>query len=385
MNRRNFLKGAGVITICITGGVVWRSYDQGVFSVGEGPAYEPWKNWRTDESEGPLAFVRAAILAASPHNTQPWLFRLRENSIDLFADTERNIGAIDPYLREMYIGVGCALENLLLAANAGGYSYKLKLMPNTSDASHVAKVELMSSPASVSMLYEAIPNRHTNRGPHDIQQKLSRVTLKTFESHASNIPEVSVVWLTTKTERRKFSELNAEATAALIADEEQSKASYSWGRMKWDDVQRYRDGVTIDSFPISTALRAATKILPPLSRETADEYFLEAMKTLYDTTDTFGVIVVRNNRDNAQRVQGGRVWQRMHLWATTQGLAMAPVNQIPERVDREDSQGSKLYFGQKLQELIAADGWQALMPFRVGYPTIDTLASPRRSVKDVIA
>lgn len=384
MKRRSVLKGAGVVTILVIGGVVWRSYDQGVFSAGNGPAYEPWKNWRTDESEGPLGLVRAAILAASPHNTQPWLFQLTENSIGLFADTNRNIGAIDPYLREMYIGVGCALENLLLAANARGYSYQLKLMPNTSDASHVAEIKLTSSPASVSKLYEAIPHRHTNRGPHDKQHKISRETLKTLESLSSDIPEITVVWLTTETERRKFSDLNAQATAALIADEEQSKASYNWGRMKWDEVQRYRDGVTIDSFPISATFRAVTKILPFLSRETADKYFLDAMKVLYDTTDTFGVIVVRSSRDNAQRAQGGRIWQRMHLWGTTQGLAMAPVNQIPERIDREDSIGSNPYFGQKLQELIADQNWQPLMPFRVGYPTIEALASPRRSVKDML-
>ncbi len=46
MQRRSFLKGAGAITIAVIGGGVWRAYDQGVFSVGEGPAYEPWKNWR---------------------------------------------------------------------------------------------------------------------------------------------------------------------------------------------------------------------------------------------------------------------------------------------------------------------------------------------------
>lgn len=384
MKRRGFLKGAGVVTVLVMGGLVWRSSEQGVFSAGEGPAYEPWKNWRTDESEGSLGLVRAAILAASPHNTQPWLFQLTENSIDLFADTNRNIGAIDPYLREMYIGLGCALENLLLAANAIGYTYQLKLMPSASDASHVAEIKLTSSPASVSKLYEAIPNRHTNRGPHDMQKKISPDTLRALASISSDIPEVAVVWFTTETERRKFSDLNTEATAALIADEEQSKASYGWGRMKWDEVQLYRDGVTIDSFPISPAFRAVTKILPPLSRETADKYFLDAMRGLYDTTDTFGVIVVRNNGDNTQRVLGGRVWQRMHLLGTTQGLAMAPVNQIPERIDREDSIGSKLYFGQKLKGLIAPNDWQALMPFRVGHPTIDTLASPRRSVKDVL-
>jgi len=60
--RRSFLKGEGVVTVVGAGGVVWRAYDQGVFSVGEGPAYEPWKNWRNTNG-GPLALVQAAILA----------------------------------------------------------------------------------------------------------------------------------------------------------------------------------------------------------------------------------------------------------------------------------------------------------------------------------
>jgi hypothetical protein len=46
MQRRSFLKGAGAVTVVVVGGGVWRAYDQGVFSVGEGPAYEPWKDWR---------------------------------------------------------------------------------------------------------------------------------------------------------------------------------------------------------------------------------------------------------------------------------------------------------------------------------------------------
>jgi hypothetical protein len=52
MNRRSFLKGAGVVTVVVVGGGVWRAYDQGVFSVGEGPAYEPWKDWRNHPNEG---------------------------------------------------------------------------------------------------------------------------------------------------------------------------------------------------------------------------------------------------------------------------------------------------------------------------------------------
>ena len=63
MQRRAFLKGAGVATILVVGGGVWRAYDRGVFSVGEGPAFEPWKDWQ-ETKDGPLALVRAAILAA---------------------------------------------------------------------------------------------------------------------------------------------------------------------------------------------------------------------------------------------------------------------------------------------------------------------------------
>ena len=119
MKRRSFLKGAGVVTVVVVGAGVWRAHDQGVFSVGEGPAYEPWKNWR-NTNEGPLTLVRAAILAASPHNTQPWLFKVSNSSIELHIDTQRNVGALDPYLREEHIGIGCALENLTLAAAANG-------------------------------------------------------------------------------------------------------------------------------------------------------------------------------------------------------------------------------------------------------------------------
>src|SRR5271166_1306117 len=114
MQRRAFLKGAGVVTVAVVGGAVWRAYDQGVFSVGEGPAYEPWRDWRSDSGGGTLALVRAAILAASPHNSQPWLFKVADSHIELYIDKKRNVGALDPYLREEHIGMGCALENLVL-------------------------------------------------------------------------------------------------------------------------------------------------------------------------------------------------------------------------------------------------------------------------------
>jgi hypothetical protein len=129
VRRRSFLKGTGIVTVAVVAGGVWRAWDQGVFSVGEGPAYEPWKDWRSTGNDVPLALVRAAILAASPHNTQPWLFKITDSSIELHIDTQRNVGALDPYLREEHIGMGCALENLMLAAPANGYAAAAALLP----------------------------------------------------------------------------------------------------------------------------------------------------------------------------------------------------------------------------------------------------------------
>src|ERR1700678_3905134 len=128
MQRRSFLKGSGAVIVVVVGAGVWRAYDEGVFSVGEGPAYQPWKDWQHEKS-GPLTLVRAAILAASPHNTQPWLFKVADSSIEMHIDTRRNVGALDPYLREDHIGMGCALENLMLAAAANGYAATATLQP----------------------------------------------------------------------------------------------------------------------------------------------------------------------------------------------------------------------------------------------------------------
>jgi hypothetical protein len=66
------------------------------------------------------------------------------------------------------------------------------------------------------------------------------------------------------------------------------------------------------------------------------------------------------------------------------GLAMQPMNQMTERADRERSLGIEQTFGKALKELIANPNWQALFTYRLGYPTIEALSSPRRSVQEVV-
>src|SRR5271156_3847680 len=179
---------------------------------GGDPAYEPWASWRGEASDGPRALVRAAIVAANAHNTQPWFFRVQPSRIEVMSDTSRNIGTVDPMLREMHIGIGCALENLALAAAAHGYACKLSLRENDS---LVAVADLAPAEVSKSPLFDAIGNRHTNRGAYDTARPVSADTLSALLDLIDD-QQVKVIWFSSEPGRTRFGELVVAATEAFI-------------------------------------------------------------------------------------------------------------------------------------------------------------------------
>jgi hypothetical protein len=71
LSRRRVLQLGGGLVIVFAGGMLFRAYDQGVFSTGEGAAYDAWREWNLQTGGVPLSLVRAAVLAASAHNSQP--------------------------------------------------------------------------------------------------------------------------------------------------------------------------------------------------------------------------------------------------------------------------------------------------------------------------
>src|SRR5712692_1833052 len=101
VSRRRLFQAAGGICVLVVGGTLYRANDQGVFSTGQGPAYDVWREFSAQDGAAQLRLVRAAVLATNAHNTQPWLFRLGPSQIDLYAVPSRNIGSIDPLRREM--------------------------------------------------------------------------------------------------------------------------------------------------------------------------------------------------------------------------------------------------------------------------------------------
>ena len=79
-----------------------------------------------------------------------------------------------------------------------------------------------------------------------------------------------------------------------------------------------------------------------------------------------GLIAVRDRYDRAGAIAAGRVWQRLHLDATARGMALQPLNQPIEMIDRERQIGAGSTWARRIGDLTGED-WQATFSFRAGY------------------
>jgi nitroreductase len=388
--------GAGATVLA---GLAYRAWDRGVFSAGEGAAFAPWAEWRGADGEGEVRPLHAAILAANPHDTQPWLFSVAREVVTVWADRARNLGSFDPFRREMYLGLGCAIANLQAAASEFGYSSKptfasgrLTLsQPDTPvEAARVALVRGdapeadLAFGASLRDLAQAIPRRHTNRTAFKRDKPLP-ATLVAEWSKVRPEAAVRVAFVTDAPPRLAMSRLIVEATKRIIADGEMSADSARWFRTGRREIEAHRDGVTIDAAGLSPLLRAAAKMLPDVSAETADKDWLAMTRdSQLPTAPALGVILVRDRLDIAQALDAGRAWQFLHLAATIQGIAAQPLNQPVEMIDRNAQLGRSDEFAPALAEIAGVTGWEPTFAFRMGYAEGEAPLSPRRPLSEVL-
>lgn len=122
--------------------------------------------------------LRYALLAPSSHNAQPWLFRVVDGAIELYADRSRGLAVSDPYDRELSISCGAALFNLRVALMRFGFAVEVDLVPSADAPDLLARVTTSGRrlPATETrLLFQAIPARHTNRGAFEARAVSPRI------------------------------------------------------------------------------------------------------------------------------------------------------------------------------------------------------------------
>ena len=109
-----------------------------------------------------LFMIEQAIKAPSGHNTQPWKFRLFSDHIDILPDFSRALPVVDPEHRELFVSLGCAAENLCIAATHKGWLGKVSTSSDGIIHIGLSRQEDIEAPH-----FEQIARRQTNRRCYD--------------------------------------------------------------------------------------------------------------------------------------------------------------------------------------------------------------------------
>lgn len=306
------------------------------------------------------ALVQAATLAPSSHNTQPWLFRLEGQVIELLADRTRALPVNDPDDRELTISCGCALLNLRVAAAAAGLQAQVEPWPDAADTDLLARVRLAPGGAdpAVAALQAAMAERRTYRecfAATAVDPMALRSLVDTVHSEAA-----SLAVLDTADQRLGAAALVAEGDAMLWANP-------SWRRelAAWMHPRRRGDGLTLPALAIPVAQMVVRTFdmghgVAAKDRQLADESPVLAVLTT----------VGDNPRD---WLAAGQALQRLLLLGVQLGLQASYLNQ-PVQVAT---------LRPKLQQLTGRPGYAQLL-LRIGAPKATLPAAPRRPLADVL-
>jgi hypothetical protein len=163
----------------------------------------------------------------------------------------------------------------------------------------------------------------------------------------------------------------------MIADSDR------WFRSGSAEIDAHRDGPTLDAAGLSFWPWAFARVFPVSAATSHAAWLAQTRDAQVGAVPCLGLIAARDRYDCPATVAAGRLWQRLHLSATSNGLAMQPINQPIEMIDRERSLGRRGDYEALIDDLIGRD-WQATFSFRVGYSARPAPASPRRRLADVV-
>ena len=311
--------------------------------------------------EAQLGFLlRYAILAPSVRNTQPWAFSVRGNRVHLIADSRKTQPVADPDRRELYISIGCALENLLVAAEHFGFGHGITYFPERGAPDLVATVSFEPggtlSQARAGATLASILRRHNDDGvfrPAPVPEWLRMRLLVCCTE-----PDLQILLTGDRPFRHWIDALTLEADRADFADAGFRRELKHWiGR-----------GV-FGSPPVRDQLQRAASAHVDLA-----EHVARRDHAIVESAALLGLICATGDSP-LLRVRVGQLFERLWLTATAMGVSINPMSQTMRHPRLRAT----------VAELLPSAGWTPQHLFRVGFGTsTGEQHTPRRPLDDVV-
>ncbi|NKY89827.1 NAD(P)H nitroreductase [Nocardia veterana] len=317
---------------------------------------------RHPDYETLVAAVELAVRAPSVHNSQPWLWRIGDDTVQLYADTARQLRQTDPDQRDLVVSCGAALHHLRVAAAGLGWATVVHRLPNPAVPDHLAAVEFRPEPATAEAvgLSRAIASRHSDRRRYT-SWEVPDMHIETLTAAAA-ANGVLVRDVVADDERVQLLRAFERAAAVHNAD-----TAYRAELAQWSGHHATPDGV-----PARSAV-AATGVM---SRPFADPGLPEAVMRDIAEADHMLVLYTAGD-DRVSRLRAGEATSAILLAATIFGLATCPLSEPLEVPEVRAHLRTDLLGDSGYPQMIIRVGWAA-----AGSSLPPT---PRRALDDVVA
>ncbi len=352
LSRRDFLKILAATGAITAGGYVlseytpWLNYDQQANN-----ARRPLERYSTVSAQM-RELVRYATLAASGHNTQPWKFAIKENVVEIHPDYTRRLAVVDPNERELWISLGCALENLLVAARAAGYAPEVTYP----DAADFIDIRLTKDVPQRYPLFDAISVRQNTRSEYDGQtiksEDFDQVQALPLE------PGVVLQFATSRADLETVLGYVNEGNLSQYANKAFLDELIHWLRFDKKEALAWLDGLysRCSGNPevprwLGQMFVAGTK---PPQQANSDASKLRSSPG--------AVVIASESDDRITWVRTGQVYERMALKMTSLGVKSAFLNQPIEVAGVRGQFQSAIGLGNALPQLLIRFGYADPMP-----------------------
>jgi nitroreductase len=266
--------------------------------------------------------VRMATLAANSHNTQPWLFRLTDRQISILPDVSRRTPVVDPDDHHLFVSLGCAAENLVIAGAALGRGCEVVI---GAGAEPQIDISLSSAQPSGQELYQAIPQRQSTRSIYDAQS-ISTTDMDLL-STAAQEEGVSVQFFTTSADRDAILEFVIQGNSTQMDDPAFVQELLDWLRFSPASAIETGDGLfgACSGNPVLPDWIGPTLFSMVFRKNSENDKYRDQIRS-----STGIAVFVGDRADPEHWIRVGRSFQRFALQATALGIRTAHLNQPVE-------------------------------------------------------